>query len=397
MKKLIVFFIFAFALIGLCYAQSANDARRAEINLNAGGEAVSSEPAYKWGLYIDMSALGATYYNLGLGLGLFDNNVRIQGQFGVSPSESGNTSVVDGGRYSGNVFGIKLLVNIFHLPFEWLFGPGWGFYSMNIALGANFSRFSMEEDRSPIYLGALLAQWDIADIDFQFFNPKWKYFSKYALYLQPEMWFASTDVIDVPKIIPRLSIGMRLNMFMSESKVGIRPSQKIDYSAPGFIQGLYFDGMLWGGLIWSAGVGFTFFDDNVKVQVQAARAPQDTRFSGMVFGGKILGNVWAQNLARWFGPNWGFWKTSVALGANFSYFLMDEGENPLWMSEVLGQWEIIKMDMGFFMPKWKYFKSFSIYVEPGFWLGSSDVDISMDTNALNIIPRIGFGMRWSLF
>jgi hypothetical protein len=389
MKRLIIFFLFAFALIGLCYAQSANDK-----NSNTSDEGDYSEPGYKWGLYFDVNTLGATYFNVGLGLSLFDNNVRIQGQWGIAPEAD---------RYVGDVIGFKLLANIFYLPLECLFGPSWGFYSMNLALGANFSWFLMDDGRSSMYMGAVLAQLDIANIDFQFFNPKWKYFSKYALYIQPELWFASTDAITddlgntVSKTIFRISIGLRLNAFMDESKVGIRPGNKIDYSAPGFIQGLYFDGMALGGFDWSAGIGLSFFDDNVKVQAQAAQVPSGDRYSGWAFGGKILGNVWAQNLAQWFGPNWGFWKTSVALGANFTYFLMEEGENPLWMGEFLGQWEIIKMDMGFFIPKWKYFKSFSIYVEPGIWFAPSDVDMSMDTNALRTIFRIGLGGRVSLF
>jgi len=324
---------------------------------------------------------------VGMGLSLFNDNVRIQSQFGMAPSE---------GLLNGHVFGIKFMANIFYLPFEWLFGPSWGFYSMNLALGANFSYFLMNDGSSPMYMSAVLAQWDIANIDFQFFFPGWKYFSKYALYLQPEMWFASDD-IGAPMTIFRISIGLRLNLFMNESKIGIRPSNKINYSAPGFIQGLYFDGMAFGSFFWSTGVGLTFFDDNVKVQAQAAQSPSG-RFAGMAFGGKILGNVWAQNLERWFGPNWGFWKTSIALGANFSYFLMEEGEDPQWMGEFLSQWEIIKIDMGFFMPKWKYFKSFSVYVEPGFWFAPSDVNYeNFNSNAWHTRFTIGLGMRVSLF
>jgi len=387
MKKLIISFLFAFALIGLCYAQSTDDAQFTEINLLTDDEAVYPEPGYKWGLYFDIKTIGATYFDLGMGVSFFNDNVRIQGQFGMAPSE---------GLLNGYVLGTKFMANIFYLPFEWLFGPGWGFYSMNLALGANFSCFLMDDGGPPMYMGAFLAQWDIANIDFEFFFPGWKYFSRYALYLQPEIWFASSD-IGAPMTILRMSIGLRLNMFMNESKICIRPSNKIDYSAPGFVQGMYFDGMVLGAFNWSAGVGLTFFDDNVKFQMQVAHAPSG-RFSGLAFGGKILGNVWAQNLEQWFGPDWAFLKTSVALGANFSYFLMEEGEDPLWMGQFLSQWEIVKIDMGFFMPEWKYFKSFSIYVEPGIWFSPSDVNYeTSDSNAWRTRLTIGVGARVSLF
>ena len=84
------------------------------------------------------------------------------------------------------------------------------------------------------------------------------------------------------------------------------------------------------------------------------------------------------------------------LGAHFSYFTMEEGENPLWMGEFLGQWEVIKSDMSFFFPKWKYMNKLSFYVEVGVWFAPSDVDISLDSNAIPWIPRIGFGLRCSL-
>jgi hypothetical protein len=40
-----------------------------------------------------------------------------------------------------------------------------------------------------------------------------------ALYLEPELWFASTDALtdglghEVPKVIPRVTIGLRFNVF----------------------------------------------------------------------------------------------------------------------------------------------------------------------------------------
>ena len=64
------------------------------------------------------------------------------------------------------------------------------------------------------------------------------------------------------------------------------------------------------------------------------------------------------------------------------------------MGQLLGQWEIIKADMGFFVPKWKYFKSFSLYAEPGVWFAPSDV---VSDQAWRWLFTIGIGARVSLF
>jgi hypothetical protein len=181
---------------------------------------------------------------------------------------------------------------------------------------------------------------------------------------------------------------------MDSVEVSLRPGSKFGYSVPGFIQGLYLDASFLGGVNWTAGLGLTFFDDNVKVQINASNAPS-SRFSGWAFGGKVLANIWNKNIADWFGLDWEFWRTSFVLGAHFSYFLMEEGENPLWMGEFLAQWEIIKADMSFFFPKWKYFKSLSFYMEPGLWFAPSDV--TYDPNAWRMKFTIAFGFRINLF
>jgi hypothetical protein len=184
---------------------------------------------------------------------------------------------------------------------------------------------------------------------------------------------------------------------MESVEVLLRPGNKIAYSVPGFIQGLYFDTSFLGGLLWSSAVGLTFFDDNVKVQFNVAQGAPGSRFSGWAIGGKVLANIYNKNLSDWFGLDWVFWRTSFVLGAHFSYFLMEPGENPLWMGQFLAQWEVIKVDMAYFFPKWKYFKSLSFYAEPGLWFAPSDVDLSQDTNAWRVLFTIGLGIRVNLF
>jgi hypothetical protein len=191
-----------------------------EISLRPHDKFFYSVPGAIQGMYFDVKGLGATYFDVGLGLSFFNDNVRLQFQFGLAPPDgidyslaAGKTNIplAEGGRYVGQVYGIKLLANIYHLPFAYLFGLDWAFYSMNFAVGANFSLFTMDEWREPLYLGAIVGQWDIANVNFQFFKPNWKYFKNYALYLEPELWFASSDVM--AEIIFRMTIGVRINWF----------------------------------------------------------------------------------------------------------------------------------------------------------------------------------------
>jgi len=183
---------------------------------------------------------------------------------------------------------------------------------------------------------------------------------------------------------------------MDTVEVSLRPGDKAGYAVPGFIQGLYFDGSYLGGLEYACGMGLTFFDDNVKVQANVGKAAPG-RYEGWAFGGKVLANLYTKNLGDWFGPDWEFYTTSFTVGAQFLYFLMDPEDdttNPLWMGQFLGQWEIIKADLSYAFPKWKYFKSFSLYTEPGIWFAPSDVTTGY---AWRTKFTIAFGARISLF
>jgi hypothetical protein len=182
-----------------------------EVSLRPGDKFFYSVPPAIRGMYFDVKGFGATYCDVGLGLSFFSDNVRLQAQFGLAPPDGALSTFTIGGRYVGTVAGIKLLANIFYLPFAWLFGLDWAFYSMNFALGANFSFFTMDEVRSSLFIGAVVAQWDIANINMQYFYPTWKYFRNFALYLEPELWFASSDV--KADVIFRMTVGMRLNWF----------------------------------------------------------------------------------------------------------------------------------------------------------------------------------------
>ena len=178
-----------------------------DISLRPGDKAGYSVPQFIQGLYLDANVFGATYADFGLGLSFFGDNVKLQFQVGWAPSDE----VSDGGRFTGIVAGGKIIANVLYLPFDYFFGPDWSWYSMSLALGANFSFFTMDEGRDPLFMGAVLAQWEFIKADMSYFFPKWKYCKNLSLYLEPILWFASSDVN--ASAIFRVAIGARMNLF----------------------------------------------------------------------------------------------------------------------------------------------------------------------------------------
>jgi hypothetical protein len=181
-----------------------------EVSLRPGDKAGYSVPQFIQGLYLDTNVLGATGIDGGLGLSFFKDNVKLQIQAGYAPL----TDFYSGerGRFVGFTWGVKLLANVYYLPFDYFFGPDWSFFSMSFALGANFSQFAMEPPRrKALFMGAVLGQWEFVRADLSFFFPKWKYAKTIALYLEPIWWIASSDVEAEP--IFRCAIGARINIF----------------------------------------------------------------------------------------------------------------------------------------------------------------------------------------
>jgi hypothetical protein len=177
-----------------------------EVSLRPGDKAGYEVPQFIQGLYFDTSVLGGTTFTVGLGLSFFENNVKLQFQYGQAEG---------GGRYSGNVFGAKLIANVFYLPFDYLFGPDWAFFSMSLGLGANFSWFTMEAGEIPLMMSGVIAQWEFMRADLGYFFPNWKYFKTVSFYIEPILWFAPSDVTsdEAARAIFRFSLGARLSLF----------------------------------------------------------------------------------------------------------------------------------------------------------------------------------------
>jgi hypothetical protein len=181
----------------------------------------------------------------------------------------------------------------------------------------------------------------------------------------------------------------------------LRRGDKGLYAVPGFIQGLYFDGHFWGATLYDVGLGLTFFDDNVKLQVQFGQfteemwswfSDNDIRYGGDVLGLKLLANVYALPFASFGGPDWSWLSASVAIGANFSYFMKTQSGSPTVMSAMIMQLEFPRVTL----PKAKQFRTFSFYTELQLWFTPTDVDTTVISVPTIIFHATG-GLRFNIF
>ncbi|MBN1410021.1 MAG: hypothetical protein JW969_04200 [Spirochaetales bacterium] len=184
---------------------------------------------------------------------------------------------------------------------------------------------------------------------------------------------------------------------LKDVEISLRRGDKAGYKIPEFIQGMYFDAQFRTNFIdpyvaWNVGLGLTFFDQNVKLQVQAGYVPS-VRFGGMFIGAKLLANIFLLPMEVIFGPDLDFMSVSLALGANFSYCTNSQydvvfSEKGLILAAVIGQIEFAK----FTIKDQVAFNTYSLYGEIEVWFLSSDV-----VGAPAFEPRINFGARIGLF
>ncbi len=193
------------------------DIKNLSVKLRSGDKASYEVPTFIQGLYLDTQIWGATMYSVGLGLTFFDDNVKLQFQFGQMKQEWYDAvneffgQVQDPLRYGGNVLGMKLLANIGSVPFSYFWGPDWNWLSTRFALGANFSYFSETQSGTAQILSALLAQLEFPRISFE----KNTMFRTLSLVSELQLWSIPTDVAlsNSKPIIPQFSMGLRLSVF----------------------------------------------------------------------------------------------------------------------------------------------------------------------------------------
>lgn len=184
-----------------------------DIAFRKGDKSNYEVPTFIQGLYLDWHFWGATLFDIGVGLTFFDDNVRLQAQFGQFTPTQWKLFVDNPFRYGGNVFGGKILANVGTVPFRYFFGPNWAWLSANFTIGANFSVFSLSQSGKAQVLSALLGQVEFPRVTI----PKQSMFGTFAFYTEAQLWFIPTDVesgdTEIESLVPQISVGIRMNVF----------------------------------------------------------------------------------------------------------------------------------------------------------------------------------------
>ena len=180
--------------------------------LRKGDKASYEVPKFIQGLYFDWHFWGATLFDIGVGLTFFDDNVKLQIQWGQFTKSQWALFREGSYRYGGDsIFGAKILANVYYLPFRFFLGPDWEWLSMNIAVGANFTRFNDSGSGKAQILSAALAQLEFPRITFA----RQKMFRTIAFYTEGQLWFIPSDVSgdNIATVVPQVSFGLRVNVF----------------------------------------------------------------------------------------------------------------------------------------------------------------------------------------
>lgn len=181
--------------------------------LRTGDKSAYAVPSFIQGLYLDWHFWGATLYDIGVGLTFFDDNVKIQAQFGQFTREQRALFTPGGMRYGGNVVGMKMLANLLYLPLDYWMGPDFSWLSATAAIGANFSVFTDTQSGSPQILSALLFQIEFPRVNL----PKRDNLRTFSFYTESQVWFIPTDVdvseVEINSLLPHVTFGARMNIF----------------------------------------------------------------------------------------------------------------------------------------------------------------------------------------
>lgn len=200
----------------------SNDDVRLEnvkVTLRKGDKSSYEVPSFIQGLYLDFHFWGSTLFEIGAGLTFFDDNVKLQFQWGQFTQEQRDAISTLLGleltdlRYGGNVvLGAKLLANIANIPFSFFLGHDWEWLYASFAVGAQFSMFNQTNSGKPQILSAVLIQQEFPKVKI----PNVKVFSTLSMYSEFSLWFIPTDVsgtVDIQSFVPQFAIGLRANVF----------------------------------------------------------------------------------------------------------------------------------------------------------------------------------------
>ena len=193
---------------------------------------------------------------------------------------------------------------------------------------------------------------------------------------------------------------------LQDVNITFRKGDKSSYEVPAFFQGMYLDASVWGASLFSVGLGFTAFDDVVKIQLSWGEFTQaqrnavlqffkqdvtDLRYGGDIIGLKILANIASIPFSFFFGHDWEWLYAAFAVGANFSYFTeTNSGEGQI-LSALLGQIEFPRIQFN----GAKMFSTLSVYTEGSLWFIPSDVANKDEIKRL--VPTFSVGIRVNIF
>ena len=131
--------------------------------------------------------------------------VKLQAYTGVAPA---------GVRIYGLNIGIKLLANIFIIPFDFFFGPDWEFFSIVTTVGASLSYFSntgediaLSSENSE-FLAIFLAQ-----IEVKLRFKQLPMFNTYSVFSELAYALIPSDVEGAPTFVPKIGFGLLIGIF----------------------------------------------------------------------------------------------------------------------------------------------------------------------------------------
>ena len=198
-------------------ASDESNLKDVTVTLRSGDKSQYEVASIFQGVYFDVHTLGASLYEVGAGLSFFDDNVKLQFQYGQMTDEQyallcsffGREN--GGMRYGGNIYGLKLLANVFLLPFKQFFGPSWEWLNMSLAIGADFSVFTQTQAGKSQVLSAMIVQLEFPRIQI----PDAKVFGTFSFYSEYQLWFIPSDIIDetVKAVVNQFAFGFRLYLF----------------------------------------------------------------------------------------------------------------------------------------------------------------------------------------
>ena len=119
-------------------------------------------------------------------------------------------------RYGGHILGVKLLANVYALPFESFAGPDWEWLAASFAVGANFSLFDIAkqgytQSGKPTWLSAMIAQIEFPRVTL----PNRNFLRTFSLFTEAQLWFVPTDMDDpnIRTVSPGFTMGLRMYIF----------------------------------------------------------------------------------------------------------------------------------------------------------------------------------------